>query len=153
LYSKAQSSEIKQAFWTAFGKYMALLPSAEGAKTNWINYKTGFKFIKFRMDADNKSAIIAIEFTHPELAQQKLMFDQLRGLEKVLFEHLKEEWSWQVNIPNENSRPISSVSKSLSNVSIYRQEDWAKLISFFKPRLLALDAFWCMAQHSFEAYL
>ena len=49
MYSKAEATQLRQAFWTAFGQYMAPVPSAEGETTNWINYKTGFKHLYFRM--------------------------------------------------------------------------------------------------------
>ncbi|MFA6248901.1 MAG: DUF4268 domain-containing protein, partial [Mucilaginibacter sp.] len=49
MYSKDQASQLKQAFWTAFGQYMGPVLSAEGLRTNWINYKTGVKHIYFRM--------------------------------------------------------------------------------------------------------
>ncbi|RYZ23162.1 MAG: DUF4268 domain-containing protein, partial [Chitinophagaceae bacterium] len=34
---------------------------------------------------------------------------------------------------------------------IFRREDWPELISFFKPRIVALDAFWSEAKYFFEA--
>jgi hypothetical protein len=43
MYSKDQASQLKQEFWTAFGQYMGPVLSAEGLRTNWINYKTGVK--------------------------------------------------------------------------------------------------------------
>jgi hypothetical protein len=153
LYSKSKSSEIKQAFWTAFGQYMALQPTADGAKVNWINYKTGFKHLKFKMDAVNRSASIAIVITHPDPGIQVLMFDQFRELEKVLFRHLEENWEWQLNVLDDNSKIVSTIKKELKNVSIYQHEDWPTLISFFKQRIVALDAFWSVAQYSFEAFL
>lgn len=45
MYSKAEKSKIRKDFWTAFGQYMKPVPSAEGTKVNWPNYKTGVKQI------------------------------------------------------------------------------------------------------------
>ncbi|RZK28608.1 MAG: DUF4268 domain-containing protein, partial [Hymenobacter sp.] len=45
MYSKAEATQLRQAFWTTFGQYMAPVPSAEGWPTNWINYKTGLKHV------------------------------------------------------------------------------------------------------------
>ncbi|MFC7667142.1 hypothetical protein ACFQT0_06705 [Hymenobacter humi] len=40
---------------------------------------------------------------------------------------------------------------SLSPVNLFSRDDWPALISFFKPRIIALDAFWADAQYTFEA--
>jgi hypothetical protein len=39
----------------------------------------------------------------------------------------------------------------LEDVSVFRKEDWPQMISFFKPRLIALEAFWTQARYAFEA--
>jgi hypothetical protein len=39
----------------------------------------------------------------------------------------------------------------MEGVSIFNKEDWPKLISFFKPRIVALDEFWNMVKYSFES--
>jgi hypothetical protein len=41
---------------------------------------------------------------------------------------------------------------TMEGKSIFKQEDWPDLISFFKPRLMALDEFWCDAQYGFEIF-
>ena len=60
MYSKKEISLTRQEFWTAFGQYMAPIPSAGGEKINWINYKTGVKHIYFKMEADQKFASIGL---------------------------------------------------------------------------------------------
>ena len=47
--------------------------------------------------------------------------------------------------------PFSRVYMELSPANLFNREDWPALISFFKPRLIALDAFWTDAQYAFEA--
>ena len=52
---------------------------------------------------------------------------------------------------NEWGKPISTINKKLLGVSIFKKENWPQLISFFKPRIIALDAFWSSARYSFQA--
>jgi hypothetical protein len=73
MYSKEQISKLKTQFWTNFGQYMKPVPSASGQPVNWINYKTGIRNIHFKMDADNTSAVIAVEISHP-LEEQRLHY-------------------------------------------------------------------------------
>lgn len=61
MYTRQEASKLKEEFWTAFGKYMSPIPSAEGLPINWVNYKTGVKDVSFFMEADNKQASIGIQ--------------------------------------------------------------------------------------------
>ena len=151
MYSKREASQLRQAFWTAFGQYMSPVLSSEGEQINWINYKTGEKDIYFRMNADNKKASIAIELTHKEADIQALYFEQFQQLKTLLQNALQEEWTWLLHTRNEHGKTISRIYTKIENVSIFKKDDWAQLISFFKPRIIALDEFWSTAKYVFEA--
>ncbi|TKC03901.1 DUF4268 domain-containing protein [Pedobacter frigoris] len=152
MYSKDQASQLKQTFWTTFGHYIAPQLSTEGLKVNWINYKTGLKHVFFKMQADSKAAFIAIEITHADPGIQELVFEQFREFKKLLEGQLGEEWDWNLHIHDEYGKVITRISKTLPGVSIFKKEDWPALISFFKPRIIALDEFWTDAQYSFEVF-
>jgi hypothetical protein len=151
MYSKDQASQLKQAFWTAFGQYMGPVMSADGLRTNWINYKTGVKHIYFKMQADNKMASIAIEISHPDAELQELFFEQFATYKAMLHSALEEDWEWQLHTTDEYGKTISRIYAQLKPVSVFQKEDWPKLISFFKPRIIALDEFWSNAKYAFEA--
>ncbi|NCD69618.1 DUF4268 domain-containing protein [Mucilaginibacter agri] len=151
MYSKDQASQLKQAFWTAFGQYISPQLSAEGMRVNWINYKTGIKNLYFRMHADKRSASIGIEITHPDAGIQELFFEQFLELKNILHSYLGEEWEWQLHTTDEYGKTISRISKDVGPVNVFENNDWPKLISFFKPRIIALDEFWSDAKYSFDA--
>ncbi len=150
MYTKDQASQLKQAFWTAFGQYMGPVLSAEGLRTNWINYKTGVKHIFFRMQADNKTASIAIEIAHPDPELQQLYFEQFETFKTMLHSALGEEWQWNLHTADDYGKSISRIYTEISPVSIFQQQDWPILISFFKPRIIALDEFWSDVKVAFE---
>ena len=150
MYSKDEASQIKQAFWTTFGQYIAPQLSADGLKVNWVNYKTVIKYLYFKMDADKNSATIGITITHPDPGIQELFFEQFREIKTMLNSYLDEEWQWVLHDKDENGKTISRIYKQISGVSIYNRNDWPQLISFFKPRIIALDEFWSVGQYSFE---
>jgi hypothetical protein len=151
MYSKQEASQLRHEFWTAFGQYMSPVLSSEGEKINWMNYKTGEKDIYFRMNADNKKASIAIELTHKDEDIQALYFEQFDQLKKLLHNSLQEEWTWLLHIRNEHGKVISRIFTEIENISVFKKEDWPLLISFFKPRIIALDEFWSTAKYVFEA--
>ena len=150
MYTKEQASQLRQAFWTTFGQYMGPVLSADGLRTNWINYKTGLKHIYFKMQADNKSASISIDITHPDKELQQLFFEQFVSYKNILHGAINEEWQWQLHTTDEYGKTISRIYAETSPVSIYQKEDWPKLISFFKPRIIALDEFWSDAKDVFD---
>lgn len=150
MYTKAEAARRRQAFWTAFGQYMGPVPNAEGELTNWINYRTRIKHVYFRMHADQRRATIGIELTHPDLVTRAIFYEQLLAMRAVLHEALGEEWQWEEDATDEHGRTLSRVWHELRPVNLFERDDWPQLISFFKSRLIALDAFWQDARYAFE---
>jgi hypothetical protein len=150
MFTRSEASRIKHEFWTTFGRYMAPVLSSEGEKINWINYHTGVKDIYFRMEASSKSASIAISLEHKNPDIQRHYFARLLELQDLLHITLIEKWDWQLHI-DIDGRVLTRISKTLPNVSVMNKEHWADLISFFKPRIIALDHFSASAKYHLEA--
>lgn len=151
MYSKEEASKLRQQFWITFGKYMKPIPSAEGLEINWVNYKTGVKHIFFRMNAEQKSAVISIDITHPDQENRVLYFEQFKAFKLLFNEALNEEWIWEAETINDFGAPLTRISTTLNGVSIFNQTDWQALISFLKPRIIALDQFWTDVKPIFES--
>lgn len=152
MYSRDEVKRIREQFWTSFGQYMSLNLSAEKEKINWINYRTGIKNLFLKMDADQKSAIIMWEWNQPDLAMRQLMYEQFLQYKRILEDILGEEWIWELEAETEYGKPVSRIYTRLENVNLFNQSDWTSLIEFFKPRLIAMDEFWCDAKYGFELF-
>lgn len=150
MYSKAEASRLRQAFWTTFGQYMAPVLSAEGVPVSWVNYKTGMKGVQVKLHADVRRASIAIELSQSDAAVRELFFEQFLALRPLLHETLGEAWHWEPLATNEHGQPLSRIYQELAPANLFDRNDWPALISFFKPRLIALDEFWSGAQYAFE---
>jgi hypothetical protein len=150
MFKREEAARLRQEFWTTFGKYMSPVPSAEGLKINWINYRTGIKDVYFRMDINSKSAQIYISIEHQDAAIREMYFQQFKQFELLLHAALEEEWEWQQDVTINNDKVISRIGKELGGVSVFNKDHWPELISFFKPRIIALDSFWENARYSFE---
>lgn len=150
MYTRQQASALRQSFWTAFGKYMSPVPGAEGDKINWINYKTGIRHIYFRMEATSKQAKISIEITHPEPYTRAQVYEQFLGLQGLLHEELGENWSWQSAAFDEHEKEVAIISCEINGVNVFVQEQWPEIISFLKPRIIALDRFWSVVKPMFD---
>ncbi len=152
MYSKEQASLLKREFWTSFGQFLALNPSSEGLKINWINYKTRIKHIHFRMDVIKKSTYIGIELHHPDKGIRELFYEQFLELKTYLHSILEEEWIWQQDylIPD-HSKYVSRIYLTYDGFTIMNKDHWSDIISFLKPRIIKLDEFWSDAKYSFDA--
>lgn len=128
---------------------MKPVPGASGLPVNWINYKTGIRNIHFKMDAGNTKAVIAIEISHPQEEQRSHYYDQFLSLKNLLTSTTEFNWQWNEIIETDH-KTISSISLQLNDVNILNQADWPAIISFLKPRIMALDAFWAMVKDGFE---
>ncbi len=128
---------------------MKPVPGASGLPVNWINYKTGIRNIHFKMDAGNTKAVIAIEISHPQEEQRSHYYDQFLSLKNLLTSTTTFNWQWNEIIETDH-KTISSISLQLNDVNILNQADWPAIISFLKPRIMALDAFWAMVKDGFE---
>lgn len=152
MYTREQASQARKAFWTTFGQYLRPHWGAEGLKVNWINYKTGYKGLYFRMDATKQEAFIGIVMNQRDADLRELFFQQFEELRTALHSLLEEEWTWELEAVDATGQSISRIYTRLPDVSVFNQQDWPRIISFLKPRILALDEFWSLAKHHFEPF-
>ena len=150
MYSKDEAARLRQQFWISFGQYMKPVPSAGGYPVNWINYKTGVKNIFFKMDVDARKATISIQLSHSDAGIRELVFNQFEEFKLMFRNTVNEEWDWLQDTADEYGKTVSRICTTLERVSIYNQQHWPELISFFKPRIIALDEFWDNVKPVFE---
>jgi hypothetical protein len=150
MYTHEQASQTIHQFWISFGKYMAPLLSAEGEKVNWVNYKTGIRDVYFRLDVTRNEASIAIEILHKEPGRGAKIFNQFVLLKNILEERTGLSWQLEPLYINEQQQVLSRISRRQGAVSIYDKNQWPAIISFLKPGMVSLDAFWCECKIVFE---
>ena len=92
MYSRQEAAKQREAFWTAFGKYMRPILSADDTKINWINYKTGVPGVRFEMAVDDRQASVCITLVHDNPVTLESYYNQLLLLKNVLEETLGEHW-------------------------------------------------------------
>ena len=151
MFSKQEATQLRKEFWTVLGQYLSPIPSSEGEKINWINYKTGVKGLQFKMDADREKAFIGIVIMQPDKELQQELFNQLLEVKNILQSQLQEEWVWMAQV-YEEGKLTSKTFTEKNGVNILKKEDWPELISFFKPRIIALDRFWNTVKYGFEGW-
>lgn len=153
MYSKKELADTQQKFWTAFGQYMRPVPSAFGDQPNWVNYKTGFRHVYFRLDAGRKGARVAIEITHKDPEERMRWMNQLKSMRGIIESSIGEDWVWADQMQDEFGREISSIYKKLEGTDLMQQSDWPEIIAFFKQHIIMLDACWAEVRDILEAVM
>jgi len=167
MFTKQESAQIKQEFWTSFGRYMQPIPSASLEPVSWVNYKTGIKGIRYHADAYGKTAVAAIEILHPDPSFCLLFLEQILQLRTQLIEAGWVDFlisadpqflgKIQELIPSyfPPSSPVVSNGKisliqQLDGFTLHNKAHWPELISFFKTKVIQFDRFWSEAKYFFE---
>jgi hypothetical protein len=101
------------------------------------------------MEVDHLRAVIAIEISHLDETGRWQYYHQFTALKKLLETTTGYHWQWNETLQTDH-RIISSISQQLDAVSILKPSDWPAIISFLKPRIIALDQFWEMVKDGFE---
>ncbi len=148
MFSKTENSAGKQAFWTAFGRYMQPVTGADGLPRKWLNYETGVPGMYIRVLLIGNEAYAGFEISDASGglgAQHATLLTQTA--DQIPFAS-GTSWDW-MSVPD---RPADSVflGLRLSGTSPVVQANWPVLISFFKTALLAMDAYWTETGFAFE---
>lgn len=137
MYSKEESSALREAFWTSFGKYLSPIPSAAGGKINWVNYKTGVKGVQFKMNAEDKYAFAGIDISGAETVRNNLY-----QIFETVAEDLPAGLLWVRDCEDQYGKIAHRIYNDLQGYTIYNKNHWPELIRFFKENILAFDLFW-----------
>ena len=150
MFPKESASFTRSRFYTAFGQYMAPVLSFSGDKVNWMNFKTGIKPVFFRLETPNKGAEIGFLIQHENQHLRFGYYNQFLDLRPQFEEIIGTNWIWSRQFSSGDGHIVSRIYDRFENVSILNDKDWPELISFFKPRLIVMDAFWWQVKDQFD---
>lgn len=150
MYTKEEKSKLVKEFWTVFGKYLAPIYSAEGEKISWINYKSNFKSVKIFTDVNTKYAEIGFKILHSDPNIRFEIFNDLFNLKEQLGTEIDGLLNWEINYEDENFVQFSKISIVLEGINVLNKQDWPTIIQFLKPKLIAIDSFWCNWKYGFQ---
>ena len=117
---------------------------------NWINYRTGIKFINFKMDATATDAYLGIEISHPDAILRELYFNHFKTFKKALEEISGKKWMWEEIAVNSSGNEIARIYIKHDKLNVFEESSWPSIISFFKSGIIKLDEFWNEYRDIFE---
>ncbi|GGW61110.1 uncharacterized protein DUF4268 [Winogradskyella epiphytica] len=132
MFSKEESRQIRQEFWTSFGKSFP---------RKWLLYNTKIKGLSFKFHFDTKSALVALDL-EDDLENRINCWEKLVALKGILQGEYLPEVIYEEAYFLENGKEISRIYLPLhQKVSIHNKNTWQDVMIFFNDNMSLFEAF------------
>lgn len=132
MFSKEESKQLRQDFWTAFGKSFP---------KKWILYNTKVKGLVFRFHFDLKKAMISIDVEHSDLETRIELWEKLVSLRSILMDEYLPQAIFEDYFILKNGKEISRVYLEKKEVSIHNKNTWQETMIFLNENMNLLENF------------
>lgn len=131
MFSKNEAQQLKQEFWTAFGKSFP---------RKWLLYDTKIKDFSFKFYADSKKAEVSLDIEMKDELFREAYYDKIWSLEAILKDEIGD-FNKDSTYVLENGKIIARIWVSKENVSIYNKETWRDIFEFFVSKMEGFERF------------
>ncbi|WP_028290945.1 DUF4268 domain-containing protein [uncultured Olleya sp.] len=132
MFSKEESRQLKELFWTSFGKSFP---------RKWLLYNTKLKGFSFKFHFDNKTALVALD-VEDDLEHRIKYWEKLVALKAILLDDYLPEAIYNEEYILDNGKEISRIYVPLEQkVSIHNKNSWQDVMVFFNTHMSLFEAF------------
>ncbi|HZW63455.1 MAG TPA: DUF4268 domain-containing protein [Flavobacteriaceae bacterium] len=132
MFSKEESRQLRQTFWTSFGKSFP---------RKWILYNTKIKGMSFKFHFDTKEALVALDL-EDDLENRIACWEKLIALQTVLKQEFLPDAIFEEVYFLENGKEMSRIYVPLhEKVSIHNKNSWQTVMVFFYDTMSRFEAF------------
>ena len=131
MFSKNEAAQLKQEFWTAFGRSFP---------RKWLLYDTKIKDFSFKFSADNKKAEVSLEIEMKDELFRNAYFEKIWSLENLLESYVGRVYKDE-HYFLENGKEISRFWTELHDVSIFNKQTWPRIFEFFVEKMDGFESF------------
>lgn len=132
MFSKEESRQIRQEFWTSFGKSFP---------RKWILYNTKIKGFSFKFYFDTKKALVALDL-EDNLENRINYWEKLVSLKTILKDEFLPNAVYEETYFLENGKEISRIYIPLNEkVSIHNKNSWQIVMVFFNEKMNLFESF------------
>jgi hypothetical protein len=132
MYSKEEAKNVRQQFWTMFGKRY---------DRKWLLYDTKLKDINLKFSFEDRRALVSIDINHDDAIFRAYYYEKLISLKNIIKEEVSEELIFEENYILESGKTISRVFVMYEGVKIQKQTDWPEVYEFFYTYMDRLESF------------
>nr|WP_321228072.1 DUF4268 domain-containing protein [uncultured Psychroserpens sp.] len=132
MFSKEESRQLREEFWTSFGKSFP---------RKWILYDTKIKGFSFKFHFDAKHALVALDL-EDDLEKRIKNWEKLQSLKSILVSDYISEVIFEEEYFLENGKEISRIYLPLEQkVSIHNKNTWRDVMVFFNEYMNQFELF------------
>ena len=132
MFSKEESRQLREDFWTSFGKSFP---------RKWILYNTKVKGLSLKFHFDTKSALVALDL-EDDLEKRIQHWDKLLALRSILMEDFLADAIYEEDYLLENGKEISRIYVPMyDKVSIHNKNSWRNVMLFFNETMDTFERF------------
>lgn len=132
MFSKEESRQLRQQFWTSFGKSFP---------RKWILYDTKIKGFSFKFHFNTKSALVSLDL-EDDLENRINYWEKLQSLKSIIRDNYLSEAVFDEEHYLENGKEISRIYVLLNaKVSIHNKNTWREVMEFFNEKMALFEAF------------
>lgn len=132
MFSKEESRQLREFFWTSFGKSFP---------RKWILYNTKIKDVTFKFYFDTKKAFISLDI-EGDLEHRIKYWEKLESLKNILINEYLPEAIFYEDHYLDNGKNISRILIPFEEkVSIHNKNTWQNTMLFFNSKMDAFESF------------
>ncbi|EZH76061.1 hypothetical protein ATO12_04525 [Aquimarina atlantica] len=132
MFSKSESKQIRQEFWTSFGKEYP---------RKWLLYNTKIKDVTLKFTFTTKKAQVSIDIEPYDKIIKAYYYEKLISLKKILTSEFIEDIIYDEFYELDSGKVISRIYVEIDNVSIHNRNTWPETMIFLSKHMDKLEEF------------
>jgi hypothetical protein len=132
MFSKKESKQLREQFWTSFGKSFP---------KKWMLYRTGLSGVVLKFHFDLEKALVSLEIERGTGKREKSLWEKLVALKSVLRSAYLPEAIYEVDHLLENHKTVSRIYVQKKGVCIHNKDTWMEVMLFLKDHMSLMESF------------
>ena len=132
MFSKEEAKQIRQDFWTFFGKRY---------HRKWTLYNTGIKDLVLKFSMEGNRAMVSIDIEHEDELFRQYYFDKFVSFKSIMKEEISPNLVFDEEFMLASHKIISRIYTYMEPVKITRKTDWPAVYDFFYEYMDKMEAF------------
>ena len=132
MFSKEEAKQVRQDFWTFFGKRY---------DRKWTLYNTKIKDVVLKFSMEDSRAIISVDIEHDDELFRHYYFEKFESFKSIMCEEINEDLIFDKAYELKSGKIISRIYIFMDGVKITRKTDWPDVYEFFHENMDKLESF------------
>lgn len=139
MWSKEELKELRMNFWNGFKSYCA----KHQIYRKWVLTGVKIKSTQLKFYVDEQKALVLFQIDHKNDIRRYEVYECFQSYRKLMAADCGADLKWEEDYTGVEGQVVSAIYFELSNVNIYRQEDWEQIYAFFVEKMPLLEeAYW-----------